>query len=60
VLRKSLPSNIKVQMTALVASLPAMDPNCAYSVMAGEAKGLMPIGHAAYEVIVEARKRKSK
>ena len=60
VLRKSLPSNIKVQMTALVASLPAMDPDCAYSVMAGEAKGLMPIGHAAYEVIVEARKRKSK
>lgn len=60
VLRKSLPSNVKVQMTALVASLPAMDPDCAYSVMAGEAKGLMPIGHAAYEVIVEARKRKSK
>ena len=60
VLRQSLPSNIKVQMTALVASLPAMDPDCAYSVMAGEAKGLMPIGHAAYEVIIEARKRKSK
>ncbi len=60
VLRKSLPNDVKVQMTALMASLPAMDPDCAYSVMAGEAKGFQPIGHAAYEVIIEARKRKSK
>ena len=59
-LHKSLPSNVKVQMTALVASLPAMGPDFAYSIMAGEAKGLMPIGHAAYGVVVEARKRKSK
>ena len=60
VLRKSLPEKVKVQMTALMASMPSMDPECAYSVMAGEAKGFQPIGHDAYEIIIEARKRKSK
>lgn len=60
VLRKALDSDTKVKMTALMASLPAMDPECAYGVMAGEAKGFMPIDHSAYEVIVEARKLKSK
>ena len=59
VLRKALPEATKVQMTALMASLPAMDPDCAYGVLSGEAKGLMPIGHDAYEVIIEARKLKS-
>ena len=60
VLRKSLPEKVKVQMTALMASMPSMDPECAYSVMAGESKGFQPIGHDAYEIIIEARKRKSK
>jgi len=59
VLRKSLPSNVKVNMVALMASLQSMDPDCAYGVLSGEAKGLMPIGHDAYEVIIEARKMKS-
>lgn len=59
VLRKALPEKTKVQMTALMASLPAMDPECAYGVLSGEAKGLQPIGHDAYEVIIEARKLKS-
>ncbi|WP_204115521.1 phosphonate ABC transporter substrate-binding protein [Shimia biformata] len=59
VLRKALPEMAKVKMTGLMASLPAMDPDCAYGVLSGEAKGLMPIGHEAYEIIVEARKRKS-
>ncbi len=59
VLRTSLPEKVKVQMTALMASLPAMDPDCAYGVLSGEAKGLQPIGHDAYEVIIEARKLKS-
>ncbi|MEL7464572.1 MAG: phosphonate ABC transporter substrate-binding protein [Pseudomonadota bacterium] len=59
VLRKALPERVKVQMTALMASLPAMDPDCAYGVLSGEAKGLQPIGHDAYEVIIEARKLKS-
>ena len=59
VLRKALPERVKVQMTALMASLPAMDPDCSYGVLSGEAKGLQPIGHDAYEVIIEARKLKS-
>lgn len=59
VIRKSLPADVKVQITALMASLPSMDPDCAYGVLSGEAKGLMPIGHDAYEVIIEARKLKS-
>ncbi|WP_270726042.1 phosphonate ABC transporter substrate-binding protein [Shimia sp. Alg240-R146] len=59
VLRKALPEATKVKMTALMASLPAMDSECAYGVLSGEAKGLMPIGHDAYEVIIEARKLKS-
>ncbi|WP_107497511.1 phosphonate ABC transporter substrate-binding protein [Thalassobius sp. I31.1] len=59
VLRSALPEDVKVQMTALMAAMPAMDPECAYGVLSGEAKGLMPIGHEAYEVIIEARRLKS-
>src|SRR6056297_1630378 len=59
VLRSELPEDVKVNMTALMASLPAMDPDCAYGVMAGEAKGFQPIGHDAYLSIIEARKAKS-
>jgi phosphonate transport system substrate-binding protein len=59
VLRKSLPERVKLDMTALMASLPSLDPDCAYGVLAGDAKGLQPINHAAYEVIIEARKSKS-
>lgn len=59
VLRKSLPADVKVKFTALLASMPAIDPDCAYGVLAGDAKGVQPIGHDAYEVIIEARKLKS-
>lgn len=59
VLRKALPEKVKVQMTALMASLPSMDADCAYGVLQGEAKGFQPIGHDAYEVIIEARKLKT-
>ena len=59
VLRKALPENVKVKMTALMASLKSMDDECFYSVAAGESKGFMPITHDAYEVIIEARKLKS-
>ncbi|WP_164661899.1 phosphonate ABC transporter substrate-binding protein [Tropicibacter sp. Alg240-R139] len=59
VLRKALPEDVKVKFTALMASLPSMDPDCAYGVLSGEAKGVQPIGHDAYEVIIEARKLKS-
>lgn len=59
VLRKSLPADVKILMTGLMASLKASDPDCAYGVMAGEARGLEPITHKAYEIIIEARRRKS-
>ena len=47
-------------MTAMLASLPSMDPECAYGFMAGKIKAIAPISHEDYEVIIEARKRKSK
>jgi phosphonate transport system substrate-binding protein len=59
VIRKALPEDVKVKVTALLASLPAMDYDCYYGVAAGDSKGFMPIGHDAYEVIIEARKLKS-
>lgn len=58
VLRKSLPEKVKLMMTGLMASLESMDAECAYGVMAGEVKGMAPITHAEYEVIIEARKAK--
>lgn len=60
VLSKKLPEDVKLKMTALMASLTSMDPECAYGVMAGEAKGFMPITHAAYTSIVAAREAKNK
>ena len=59
VLRTALPTDTKLKMTALMASLAAIDPECSYGVLAGEAKGLQPITHAAYKSVVEARKVKS-
>ncbi|MBK5933067.1 phosphonate transport system substrate-binding protein [Rhodovulum imhoffii] len=59
VLRRALPEGVKVRVTALMASLESMDKECFYNVAAGEAAGFMPITHAAYTSIVEARKAKS-
>jgi len=59
VLRKDLPTDVKLKMTGLMASLESMDPECAYGVMAGEVKGIAPIDHSAYTSVIEARKRKS-
>jgi len=56
VLRKSLPERVKIDMVALIASLESMDPDCAYTFMAGEVKGLKPISHAAYENIIAVRR----
>ena len=47
-------------VTGLMASLESMDPECAYSVMAGEVKGIAPIGHDAYISVIEARKASMK
>jgi phosphonate transport system substrate-binding protein len=60
VLRKTLPQKVKMQVVGLMASLPSMDKECAYGVMAGEIKAIAPIDHSAYEAVVEARRRKSK
>ena len=60
VMRTTLPADVKVKMATLMASLPSIDPDCAYGVLQGDAKGFMPIGHDAYEVIIEARKLKAK
>ncbi|MEP2707346.1 MAG: phosphonate ABC transporter substrate-binding protein [Roseibium sp.] len=60
VLSKKLPEDVKIKMTGLMASLKSMDPECAYGVTAGDAKGFMPITHSAYESIVAARQAKSK
>ncbi|MGX9352945.1 phosphonate ABC transporter substrate-binding protein [Shimia sp. W99] len=59
VLRKTLPEDVKLKMTALVASLPTNDPDCAYAVMGGEGRGFAPITHDHYQSIIEARKLKS-
>ncbi|WP_420406105.1 phosphonate ABC transporter substrate-binding protein [Nisaea sp.] len=58
VLRKDLPSDVKVKVTGLIAGLSSLDPECAYSFMAGEIKGMTPVTHETYEVIVAARKSK--
>ncbi|TYC67006.1 phosphonate ABC transporter substrate-binding protein [Stappia sp. BW2] len=59
VLSKKLPDDVKAKMTALMANLVKDDQECAYGVMAGEARGFEPITHEAYESIVAARKAKS-
>ncbi len=59
VLRSTLPERVKLDITTLTASLPYMDPDCAYNFMAGEALGFQPINHDAYLSIIEARKLKS-
>ncbi|MEC9433927.1 MAG: phosphonate ABC transporter substrate-binding protein [Pseudomonadota bacterium] len=59
VLATNLPEKVKLQMTALMATLPTTDPECAYGVIAGDAQGFMPISHDAYTSIVDARKAKS-
>lgn len=56
VLRKTLPSDVKVNIATLTASLPYMDADCAYNFMAGEALGFQPIAHEDYISIIEARK----
>jgi phosphonate transport system substrate-binding protein len=59
VLSKKLPDDVKAKMTELMANLVKDDQECAYGVMAGEARGFEPITHEAYESIVAARKAKS-
>ena len=59
VVRKALPERVKIDIVALLTSLPYMDPQCAYGVLAGDALGVQPINHDAYISIIEARKAAS-
>jgi phosphonate transport system substrate-binding protein len=60
VLRKDLPTSVKLKVTGMLASMPSMDPECAYGFMAGEIMAIAPISHEDYEIIIAARKMKSK
>ena len=57
VVRTALPEDVKATVTELVQNLHETDQDCAYGVAAGETAGFAPITHAAYETIVEVRRR---
>jgi len=56
VVRKALPQDVKDKVTQLTADLWEADPECAYSVAAGDAKDFVPVTHAEYQGILDARK----
>lgn len=56
VLRNALPQDVKDTVIELMANLHENDPACAYGVAAGETAGFTPIGHDAYETIIEVRR----
>ncbi len=56
VIRRSLPQDVKDKMNTLVADMWETDPTCGYALAAGEAKDFVPVTHADFEGIVEARK----
>jgi len=56
VLRSALPQEVKDTVIDLLANLHTTDPQCAYGVAAGETAGFFPIGHDAYETIIEVRR----
>lgn len=58
VLRKALPDDVKVKISALVDGLYERDPECAYGVAAGETLGFQPVTHDTYLSVIEARKAK--
>jgi phosphonate transport system substrate-binding protein len=60
VLRKDLPESVKLKVTGMLASMPSLDAECAYGFMAGEIMAIAPIAHEDYEIIIAARKMKSK
>ena len=57
VLRAALPDDVKATMTNVVETLHETDQDCAYGVAAGETAGFQPVGHEAYETIIEVRRR---
>ncbi len=55
VLRRTLPQDVKDKMTAMLDTMWADDPECAYNVAAGEAKDFVPVTHDAYLGVLAAR-----
>jgi phosphonate transport system substrate-binding protein len=56
VVRRELPQDVKDKLFAMLDTMWADDPECAYNVAAGEAQDFVPISHDAYLGIVAARK----
>jgi phosphonate transport system substrate-binding protein len=56
VLRKALPADVKAKMTDMISGLHAKDPQCAYSMAAGETAGFAPITHDAYQTMIDLRR----
>jgi phosphonate transport system substrate-binding protein len=56
VVRRELPQDVKDKLYAMLDTMWADDPECAYNVAAGEAQDFVPISHDAYLGIVAARK----
>jgi phosphonate transport system substrate-binding protein len=56
VVRKTLPQDVKTKMLAMLDTMWADDPKCAYNVAAGEAKDFVPVKHDDYLGIIAARK----
>jgi phosphonate transport system substrate-binding protein len=59
VVRKDLPESVKLKITGMLASMPSLDPECAYGFMAGQIKAIAPIDHSDYLSIIAARQAKS-
>lgn len=60
VVRAALPADVKDKVTALTASLPEKDHDCAKSVNGGDLKAFLPVDPAIYAGILEARKLQDK
>lgn len=60
VVRKALPLDVKDKVTQLSADLHETDAKCAYGVASGEAKDFIPVTHAQYQSIIDARKMTGK
>ena len=56
VLRQGLPQDAKDKVYEVLANLHVTDPDCAYSVAAGETAGFLPVTHEAYESIIAVRR----
>ena len=59
VLRADLPEDVQEAMVTLMSETLMDDQDCLYGVAAGETAGFEPIGHEAYETIIEVRRRVS-